>query len=583
MGGSVQFINAASEAKEMTFASHHLSIDVLKEVNRIPTAQIQLLDKEEADGETANADYFAPGQTIEIQICASPERNNSFESVFVGVVVKYAMRAHLNQTYLDITLKDVAVKLTAQRKSSVFQAMTDAAVIKEMIKPQKLTLGSAAKTPIKHAELVQYCCTDWDFMLSRAEANGLWVAADMGDISLLLPVLKSWGSPELVLRFPKGADPNQCSEDLVAALPGGQQNIYNISELEMEADIQHQYKAVSSYHWNAETQTLDPPSKKVASVSLDAGSVSFGDWSKALGSEACNLVAGAVLAPEESQAWAEAQMLKTRQSMFRGWVKGGGLPYVLLGAVVEITGVSDLFDGFARVSGIRHQAGTSGWQTSLQFGQRADWFWEQQPVSQPPASGLLPAVSGLQIGVVAPYEKDGDQQYRVRVRVPALANAQSAATASTDKTGSLIWARVAALDAGQARGSVFFPEEGDEVILGFLHDDPRQAVILGSVHSPKQKPPWEPEKENLVKGIVTKTGLKLTFDDTQDKSAIAIETPAGNKILLLDETKSIQLTDANANTIVLDDKGIHFKSVKDIDIAAPDGNITLTAGAVEVK
>ena len=141
----------------------------------------------------------------------------------------------------------------------------------------------------------------------------------------------------------------------------------------------------------------------------------------------------------------------------------------------------------------------------------------------------------------------------------------------------------AALDAGQARGSVFFPEEGDEVILGFLHDDPRQAVILGSVHSPKQKPPWEPAKENLVKGNVTKTGLKLTFDDTQDKSAITIETPAGNKILLLDETKSIQLTDANANTIVLDDKGIHFKSVKDIDIAAPDGNITLTAGAVEVK
>jgi len=46
-----------------------------------------------------------------------------------------------------------------------------------------------------------------------------------------------------------------------------------------------------------------------------------------------------------------------------------------------------------------------------------------------------------------------------------------------------IWARISTLDAGKQRGTFFRPEIGDEVIVGFLNDDPRYPVVLGMVNS----------------------------------------------------------------------------------------------------
>lgn len=88
------------------------------------------------------------------------------------------------------------------------------------------------------------------------------------------------------------------------------------------------------------------------------------------------------------------------------------------------------------------------------------------------ASGLLPAVKGLQIGVVVQLEQYPNGDDRVRVRMPLVDNEDNG-----------VWARVATLDAGENRGSFFRPEMGDEVVLGFLNDDPRDPVILGMLNS----------------------------------------------------------------------------------------------------
>ena len=50
---------------------------------------------------------------------------------------------------------------------------------------------------------------------------------------------------------------------------------------------------------------------------------------------------------------------------------------------------------------------------------------------------------------------------------------------------------LATLDAGKERGTFFRPEIGDEVVVGFLNDDPRHPVILGMCHS-SAKPAPEP-------------------------------------------------------------------------------------------
>ena len=93
----------------------------------------------------------------------------------------------------------------------------------------------------------------------------------------------------------------------------------------------------------------------------------------------------------------------------------------------------------------------------------------------------------MQIGIVVSNE-DPDGEHRVRVRMPLV---------SADEDGT--WARVAVLDAGDERGFFFRPEVGDEVVLGFLSDDPRQAVILGMLHSSAKAAPLQGSDDNHEK------------------------------------------------------------------------------------
>jgi len=123
-------------------------------------------------------------------------------------------------------------------------------------------------------------------------------------------------------------------------------------------------------------------------------------------------------------------------------------------------------------------------------------------------------------------------------------------------------ARLATLDAGKDRGTYFRPEIGDEVVIGFLGDDPRYPVILGQCNSGAKRSPLAAKDDNHLKGYVSREKLKLTFDD--DKKIIGLETPAGNKITLSEDAKGIVLCDQNNNKITLDDKGITIESAKDL-------------------
>ncbi|MGZ4034419.1 MAG: phage baseplate assembly protein V, partial [Bacteroidia bacterium] len=165
--------------------------------------------------------------------------------------------------------------------------------------------------------------------------------------------------------------------------------------------------------------------------------------------------------------------------------------------------------------------------------------------------------------------------YRVKVNLPMVA-------AGTEG----VWARLATLDAGNKRGTFFYPEVDDEVILGFMNDDPREPVILGMLHSKNSsgKPPIEPTQNNFVKGIYTKGEIKLVFDD--EKKSVTIETPGGNKVLITDKDEAkITISDSNQNKIEMTKDGINITSGKDLNLKATGDikiegvNITTSANA----
>ena len=169
-----------------------------------------------------------------------------------------------------------------------------------------------------------------------------------------------------------------------------------------------------------------------------------------------------------------------------------GFGGVTAGDVVEVTGIGKRF------AGKQYVAGRAPHVRQRQLGDRRRLRPRPGDSTPPPtrsprqpAGGLLPAVNGLQIGIVTALQDDPDGEDRIKVRLPLVSDSEEG-----------VWARLATLDAGDERGTFFRPEIDDEVVVGFLDGDPRFPVVLGQCHS-SAKPAPEPAKDdNHVKGYV---------------------------------------------------------------------------------
>lgn len=495
-----------------------LSASISLVVNRIATARLVYLDGSAAtsDFPLGNDDLLKPGKHIEIVAGAGSKQ----DVLFKGLIVRHHLKVReASAPQLVIECRHAAMKMTATRSNASYFDQADSEVIEALLGKASVT-GDVVATSLKHKQLVQFHTSDWDFMLARAHANGLLVWPD---------------ADKLVIKKPEVTAAARCTLQFGATL----------LEFDAEIDARMQFSAVKSVSWDPAQQSL---------LEVDAAAPGFTGPGNLSGDDLAAVVAAdslqlrhAALVEAEAQAWADGEWLRARVNKVSGRGKCEGLGSVKPGDVVTLAGVGARFNGKVFVTGVRHDYDlVQGWKTHVQFG-----GLDKLPVedmSAPPAGGLLARVAGLQIGVVVSNE-DPDGEDRVRVRLPIVGK---------DDEG--IWARVASLDAGKERGFFFRPEIDDEVVVGFLDEDPRHAVILGMLHSSALPAPFKGADDNNEKGYVSREKLKLTFDD--DKKVIVVETPGGNSITLSDGDKSIILADQNSNKITMNADGIVIESSK---------------------
>lgn len=141
--------------------------------------------------------------------------------------------------------------------------------------------------------------------------------------------------------------------------------------------------------------------------------------------------------------------------------------------------------------------------------------------------------------------------------------------------GSGLWARWASVDAGNGRGFVWRPDIDDEVVVGFLGDDPRSPVVLGGLHSAANPAPIDASDDNFEKGYVSGSEMRFHFDD--DKKIITIETPGGHQLLLDEDDSSIRIVELNGNSVTMNSDGITMDSPADFTVTC-SGNATIEAG-----
>jgi Rhs element Vgr protein len=532
-----------SEGKQINDAIEILSVSTTTSINKIPFARIELVDGDmpSKDFPISNSNDFKPGSEIRIDA----GYGQSADTIFQGVVIKHGIKiSGDNYSRLVIECRDKAVAMTIGRHNANYIDSKDSDIISDLVSNYAGLSSDVEMTTSEYGELVQYYCSDWDFMLSRAEVNGLLVCVEDGKLSVKPP--QTSGSAELKLTY---------GEDLM--------------EFHADIDARTQLAEVSSVSWDPETQELIE--EKAGPQTLNRqGDLTSKDLSQVVGPKSFRLQTQGQLKKAALKDWAAGQQLKAGLARIRGRMKFQGSAKARPGSLIELDGVGDRFNGDVFVGAVNHQIVAGKWITEVDFGMSSDWFADQRNLVAPPAAGLVPAVEGLQIGVVLQVDEDPDDQIRIKVSVPLL---------GSEAEG--VWARLSNLHASDGFGAFFIPEIGDEVLLGYLNNDPSNPVVLGSLYNGKNHPPYELTADNFIKAVVTRSQLKIEFDD--EKQVITVITPADNKLVVSDEDKSILLQDENGNKVELSADGIALESPKDINIKA-QGKISIDAmGGIDVS
>ncbi len=172
--------------------------------------------------------------------------------------------------------------------------------------------------------------------------------------------------------------------------------------------------------------------------------------------------------------------------------------------------------------------------------------------------------------------QDPDNQGRVQVKLPFVEE--------SDGGSALAWARLATMMAGADRGTWFIPEVDDEVLVAFTAGDPRRPVVIGALWNGVDAPPETMDSANNVRSVTSRSGHKLTFDDTAGAEKVEVKTNGGHTFTLDDAAGgTVTLAHSNGATIKIDAVGnIEITANVKVKINAPAG-LDVTAAMVTVN
>lgn len=260
-----------------------------------------------------------------------------------------------------------------------------------------------------------------------------------------------------------------------------------------------------------------------------------------------------VRSPVEAAVLARALLQEILDGMYEATGSCVGTPALRAGRVVLVRGVGRRFSGSYRLTRVTHTLDESGYQTSFEVTQRASaalLSLLRTQIKDTPSPDRAEPVQGVVIGRVA---KVDPTTFQAEVNIPDFDDDD---TVTAVCTGFL---------AGAGRGAFFLPAVGDQVLVAFEHGALGRAfVIAGLWDRVDGSPVPDAPPANTVRRLRTAAGHTLTFDDTAGSERVTVQDGAGS-------------------TIVLNPDGtITLTARKDLELAAPEGEIRLKAKKVKV-
>ena len=513
------------------------SIRTRSEMNRVSEALIVVGDGDPSTGEFAVADspHFKPGALIEIKAGYA----NRTKTIFKGIVTAVRIRIDSALTSrLEITCRHKASKMLQGRRRAIYAAeRKDSELIKKVVDDAGLSVDIEATTATL-PETVRVDVSDWNFIVNHAEINGMLVICTNDGLLVEKPKFKA--SAMLEVSY---------GEDLIA--------------VDMEVSARGQFSGFKASSWNPATQAVEA-AQVTESTDNGYGDLESKALAKVLEAKEISSSSSAYHDTSALEAYASARASRADLALAQGWVKFQGSALPQPNSVLQLKGLGNRFSGAGLVGGVIHRIEAGLWKTEAQFGLPANWLSDTTGFE---ASAVTTGTRGLVIGKVTKLNGDPKSLSRIQVKVPEF-----------DDGATPLWARLGSNYASNNAGAMFLPEIDDEVVIGFLNDNPSSPVILGALHNPLAVPPegfTEYDEANNTKAIISREQLKIVFNE--EKKVLSIQTPGGNKISFDDDKETVQCTDQHKNTVTMDNSGIALDSTKDVLISAT-GDIVIKAG-----
>ena len=529
-------ISIAVEGQSLDESFRVSAIEVDRELNRLTQAKVVLLDGDVARNTFDNSSLakFVHGKKISISVGFHENIEKIFEGVITSHRIKSSRFGNRIGSYLILKCHHPTVSLVNGRKNTYYKKKKDSEAISKILGDHGLEAEVSA-TAYSHENLVQFEISDWDFILKRAMMNGCVVADDDDKVYVVEPDFKSQK-----ITFDYGS---------------------NVMDFDLDLDAQFQLSQSKFTAWASDKQEVVDAQGAAPRMST-VGALDFKRMYNVGDSKGGTFSSSMPLEKSEMKAWGESLLLYSRLGAVVGRLKVGGNSQVKTNATVKLSGFGDRFSGDVFVAGVSHHVQNGTWLTELKVGLRLPMLEGRSAVLENPYSPM-PYALGLQLGTVKKLDGDPKGENRVLVDVPAV-----------EAGGEGLWARVCSSYASDKSGLLCFPNKGDEVVIAYLHGDPRFPIIVGSVYGKKKKTPLEVNAKNTNRAFVTPAGMKFTFDD--DKKVVVLETPGGNSFTL-DDQNGIVLKDSNGNELKMSSSGITLSSNSDISVSAQQ-NANISGG-----
>jgi len=139
-------VTIKSEDQVLSHRVEVMAVDVCKEFNKVPFAEIKIVEGNVASRTfpTIDEGAFDLGKKIDISV-KYKDRNAEEAVIFSGIVTNQGLTLNKRGTIMTVELSDVSVKMTNGRNNALFANKTDSDILKTLVTQNQLEPGKKLK------------------------------------------------------------------------------------------------------------------------------------------------------------------------------------------------------------------------------------------------------------------------------------------------------------------------------------------------------------------------------------------------------------------------------------------------------